>query len=580
MLDFYNPQRLDFFLTGVTKWWWLPDEQGGRTLVISVKSSQVTLWVVAYTMLVTLIFMAACELATAIILTTFRLGNSGTRHAILVAYYNGGSPSRTLRPMLGYLRNSLWRCRKLGEWAVDWDAFWPSFGLLLLAVTLLCGDIVTKFFLGGTGLIIANVAQANPNAVFYPSIDITNTSITNVTVPALKSRVSEAIYQARGRMTSAEQRLGDRIEVHSEYTPKGVLLPDGRRQNGAGARFEYQYSLSGYEMGLRDAPELEYKVRGTCGTNYEVYIISAMSVDSSGDKSDPNVMDIYPYFEDSNPKNSTYVAISAERGSAPWAQFVIRSDEETRKQNEQYGGYRFMIVPHTAWRPSAESKTGLDPWYETEANPDFEADSDLNSQYRIKSGRPALRCTQNDTYTYKGNTVDHVNKLAELPGLNSTLSHFIMQIVFRQEFGVPVLSRILGTVPVGMLASNTFFDAGSRLLDVNGVTIIDDFRGLVTMGFLYSREVVRNTVFLYSVLPGLKDAGVRNAAQTVNIARNADFFLEGNEVTAMSVFVVVVTPSVCLFLWLLLLVWHTCFNPDSVLDNKSALFFFLVNQYQ
>ena len=70
LLEFYDPQRANFFLTGITKWWWFPDESGGTTLVVSVKSSDTTIWLVAYTILVTLIFMAACDLATAFVLTT------------------------------------------------------------------------------------------------------------------------------------------------------------------------------------------------------------------------------------------------------------------------------------------------------------------------------------------------------------------------------------------------------------------------------------------------------------------------------------------------------------------------------
>jgi len=227
-----------------------------------------------------------------------------------------------------------------------------------------------------------------------------------------------------------------------------------------------------------------------------------------------------------------------------------------------------MIVPHTAGRQSHKPNLGPDPWYETEENPNFDAGSFLdNFKYRVKNGRPALRCTQNDTYTYKGTTVNHVNKLPELPGLK--LSPFIMNKLFPLEFQGPVFSKVLGNLPFGTFKSATYFYPNTRELDPTRASLYDDFKGLVDLSFVYSREVVRNTVLLYSVLGGLNDSQFRNAAENGTIAKNADFFLEDAEVAAMSVFLLVMAPCVCAFLWILVL-WRRRFNAESVLDNKSA----------
>jgi len=93
----------------------------------------------------------------------------------------------------------------------------------------------------------------------------------------------------------------------------------------------------------------------------------------------------------------------------------------TLNENERYGGFTFMIIPHIAWKLSEFENPNIDPWHETEANPSY-VDFNITTKfyyprYRIKSARPPLRCTQNGTYTYKGKTVNHVNKLADLPGL-------------------------------------------------------------------------------------------------------------------------------------------------------------------
>jgi len=573
LLAFYDAQRTNFFLTGITKWWWFPDESGDTTLVVSVRSSDTTIWLVAYTILVTLIFMAACDLATAIVLTTFRLGTSGNRHAILVAYYNGGSPSRTIKPMFGYIQNALLRCKKQGAWTVDRDAFWASFGLLLLTVALITGDVATKFFLGGSGLIIANVAQANPGAVFYPRVPDgsgINNGVTAEDINAFRGFIPPAIYQANARMTNAEERLKERIKFSSELIENGTLLPDGSRQNGTGARFTYQYTLNGYEMGLRDAPELEYNVQGACATYHGSDGINPYSFTSPTNINVTEELDIYSYFEDSSPENSTLVYINREKYSAPFAQFMYTFDNnENRNLLEQYGEYRFMIAPHTAWRESHQPSTSPDPWYETEENPAFSQGYDMYSAYRVKRYRPPLRCSQNDTYTYKRKTVNHVDKLPMLSGLNSTLSPFLMEVVFGREFGVPVFSKLLGHLPLSTLASIAYYDAKGGLLDATRASLEDDFRGLVQMSFVYSREVVRNTVLLYSGLEATNDT-LGNVAQDNTYKGQADFFLEGTEVAAMSVFVMVVTPTVCVFLWLLYFLWDKCLNPTSAVDNESA----------
>jgi len=569
-MDFYNPGSTRVFLTDITKWWWLPDDKGDKTLVVSVKSSHAALLVVVYTTLFTLTFMALCELTTAVVLTAFKLGTSGTRHAMLVAYYNAGSPSATIKPLSSFLWSALWRCRKGGKWSVDWNVFRASAGLLFLTVTLLSGDQAAKLIVAGRKLTVGNAAQVNPDAMFYPSFDFLDGNTPTVpgdVVDAFKGLIPQAVYQASARRTNAKQRLEKRIQFYSApLVADGTLLPNGRRQNGTAARFEYQYSLTGFEMGLRDAPELVFRVQGSCATSHERGDIQYLSF------SDPNIpskreeLNLYPYYGDK--AWESLVFLSRENYTTPWAQFVTKFDLETQNQNAQYGGYTFMIIPHTAWRQSMKLNPNPDPWYETEENPAFvERSAQHYPPYRVKSARPALRCTQNDTYTYKGKTVNHVTKLSQLPGLK--LSPFLMKYVFGVEFGSPVFSKLLGNLPFGTLASTPYFAPNQRQLDATRVSTEEDFRMLVDTAFIYSREVVRNTVLLYSTLQGRKDSHFGNAAKQGDPVKNADIFLEGAEVTALSVLVLVVTPSVCVFLWILVFLWNIGLSLKPTLDNKG-----------
>lgn len=165
--------------------------------------------------------------------------------------------------------------------------------------------------------------------------------------------------------------------------------------------------------------------------------------------------------------------------------------------------------------------------------------------------------------------MNHVSKLSQLPGLNSTLSPFIMNAVFGREFGSPVFSKLLGNLPFGTIGSTAHFIPQSKTLDVTRISLNDDFRGLVDMSFVYSREVVRNTVLLYSNLRR-NESLFENAVNRGDPRKNADFFLEGAGVAAMSVFVMVVTPAVLILLAFILFLWRKCFNPQSGLDNTSA----------
>lgn len=574
-LAVYNPSGLDFYLTSLTKWWRLPHENGGTTLVVSVSSKTAGLWIVAYTILVTLIFMAACKLATAVVLTYFKLGNSGNRHAILVAYYNAGAPSTTIPLMLGYLQNALGRCKKNNKWAVDWDAVWASFGLFFLAFSLLSGNVLTKFLLGGKGLVVGNVAQASPAAVFYPRFKAIEDGAGNFAVGtsevfALKSLLPLAVSQAVARKTNAEKYLETRIDY------KETRLLDGR-----GAQFEYRYNLTGYEMGLRDAHQLLFTVHGNCATYIEPNGVPFKEIPLPSDSPENNAA-VEGYLFYGGKERIIRIFLSRENYTAPWAEYVDRSDSITQAQNKLYGGWTFEIVPHTAWRSSLHPNPNVDPWYETEENPAYRPDlitpedntySWLIPQYRVKKGRPVLRCTQNDTWSYNGQTVHHVSLLGDLPGLNATLSPLFREWVFGLEFGSPVFSKLLGALPFGTLPATGHFDADLKVFDATRASTFTDFKSLVQTSFVYSREVVRNSVLLYSFLAGRHESLLNNAASKDNLtipAENADIFLQSTDVSAMSVLVMVVTPCVCAFLWLLVLYWGKKYDPESDFDNKSA----------
>lgn len=604
-MEFYNPSTTSgpsFYTIDRFKWWRLPkDDSGESALVISVSATEAQLWTVAYTILVTLIFMAACEAATAAVVTFFRLGDSGTRHAILVTYYNAGRPSVSAPLMLVYLKNAFFRCRRNGKWAVDWSTVGASLGLFALALTLLSADLLTKFFLGGRKLIEARVAPVNPDAIFLPifssQVSVLDGSIPDEARKAYNALVSNAIKQAIARKTNAAGHIEQygRITYSQNKIPSGALLPDGSLLNGTGATFHYSYNITGFEMGLRDAAELVFAVNGSCATAHgpRSVLYRTVEVPQAGNESGTSLepFDYYPFFGNAN--YSGQLPLAREAYTPPWAYFNTYDNAEWVLQSQLNRGWAFTIVPHTAWRQSLTINSD-DPWYETEDNPAYQPDTIDYFPYRVKRGRPQLECTQNDTYTYKGQTVTSVWDLGDLEGLK--ISPFLQYMVLLGEFGgVPALNRILAQLPVGSLDSATHFEPNKRELDVTRSSIFSDFEALVSTSFVYSREVVRNTVLLYSLLDASKDSQFYNAAKldeagienwfsetpdpglilaalnrTHVPAEYGEFFIDSTEVVAMSVLVVVATPVICLTLWLFVLLWYMILSPHSKLGNDGT----------
>ena len=128
------------------------------------------------------------------------------------------------------------------------------------------------------------------------------------------------------------------------------------------------------------------------------------------------------------------------------------------------------------------------------------------------------------------------------------------------------IARILGT---SSLVSSIYWDAPSRMFTADMASLQEDFTKLVSVSFIYSREVARNTVSLY---PALKGKGLKNLAE-VNGAvpyDYSDIILDSSEVAALSVKVLVVTPTVCVFVWILVLIRRFLIRPEAIPMSENS----------
>jgi hypothetical protein len=74
----------------------MPTEDGKTIPALAVTRDHGTLWNSGYTILITLLFVAASKILISWVASCFPLRNNGNRHAILVAFLNIGDPISAL----------------------------------------------------------------------------------------------------------------------------------------------------------------------------------------------------------------------------------------------------------------------------------------------------------------------------------------------------------------------------------------------------------------------------------------------------------------------------------------------------
>jgi hypothetical protein len=561
-MDFYQEPVPNTYAVSRFKWFDLPtNENGATSRVVAVTAREAQFWVVAYTIIVTLIFSAVGRLAVDLVLAYYSIDGSGNRLIMMVAWYNANNPASAATLMADYCRRALFNTTKGKKKQANWSALRGALFLLSVAGVLIGANTAAKFTVSGSQLIKRHAARTSPNAIFYPDILALGNlsqgdsgSLGDAVYITLKTIRASAGFQALGRYETSRRRLSEVVKVESTKFSDS----DGNPM----AQFNYSYSLTGYEMGLQNAAALRIGVSGFCETNY-------------AEVEEQNATDIYnywggiPFFRDG-------LVPTLEEITAPYVNMVdgLQDADENGIYENTTRGYNFGLTPHTAYRITNNTGAQNDPWYLTENNPAY--NSSL-PQYlfggfnRVKRGRPALTCYQNDTYTLGGHTVHHVDELKYLPGLK--LSSLLRDTVFVFEFATPPIVFLGNNLGYNGLGSSQFFNPANKLFDVQFANITDDFTKLVSLSYLYTREVARNIPLLYSAL-SLSNIGIQNAAAPNGTVPYdyADIILESTEVAAMSVMVLIVTPVICVLVWLLVVFRRTAFGlrPKPAEDDEKG----------
>ncbi|KAF8247529.1 hypothetical protein K440DRAFT_628770 [Wilcoxina mikolae CBS 423.85] len=550
-MDFYNSPVPGTFMTNRFHWFDMQKNDSSVVKVIAVSSREAGYWLVAYTMIVTLIFAAVTRMAIDLILAFLPLKGSGNRVIMLVAFYNANNPTTAALLMSDYCRRAIFNTREKSRKGrkVDWSTLQCALMLMAIAVALIGASAAAQFLVSGRQLIERRATRANPNALFYPNFALADSEGGQV-LDKLKPIRGSAAYQTLGRYETSRSNLAKRVRVNTTELPRD----NGRRMQ----QFDYSYGITGYEMGLQLAAELIYNVTGSCKTDYSGY--SAVN--------DRDYWMLWPgdwgeiapngYRDAYNPKD--------EQEMTPFMGNNLKPNQTNDSIKKD--GYIYSLTPHTEWRLSTSDNVD-DPWYSTEVNPDYNSSVNFyGGQVRTKRGRPVLMCVQHDSYTLGKHTVYHPDDLKTIPDLK--LSVLLRDIVIPYELGPPTVALLARNLGANSVASSTYYDLSSRVINAGIATLEEDFGRLVSLSFLYARETARNLPLLYSTLDG---KGLQNVAKVNGSVpyEYADIILESAEVAALSVKVLVITPIICVVVWILVIVRKNFFQPKARTDNSGPL---------
>jgi hypothetical protein len=517
----YVPYQLGLF-----KWFWMPTEQGRIIRAIAIPTQQSNIWIAAYTLLLILIFVALGRIVKDLVIAIFPLRGNGNRHAMLVGYYNTNDPVSIIMLAGSYCWKTVLHVKGDGMWGIDWNTFWLGIFLIGLSLSLLGANAVGGLLVA-RNLRLGSVALVRPESVFIPPVfgdDI------NVNFQLNQLVKGPAAFRSVANFDQLASTLKDKFTFNSAF--------DRTDPDRPGFSLNYTYEVSGYDFGLQRAPELLYKVRGACRTQYDWI---GPQVTGTGDN--------YTFWND--PNQFITLNRTKEELSVPWAEFIpelLESDADDYPASS-----RFVILPHTVYRRSI-TPNDLDPWYLSEP---FSDPTNL-TQYRVRAERPPLLCEQWDTWEFRGNKKTNVYYLEDLVKQNKDLhlSKLFWNTLFLIEFATPTLAVVGNSLGTSSLSSSLQNIAVNQVVDLGRQSIETDLYRLVVASLIYAREVVRTTARSTAEMR----ENLPNSVEQTNLTMKevADFVLSDTEIATMSVKILIATPAVCLVFWIIIWLRGTC----------------------
>jgi hypothetical protein len=408
---------------------------------------------------------------------------------------------------------------------------WLIFARAALWITLALAFVVVKYtvpIIFAPYIKISSAAPVNPAAIFVPWVD-TNSNDSDSLLKAYTISVPWAI-RAAGSIGQVNNGANKARPVSVDDYEVLRVRSDGQKV----IRLGYKYKVTGLDFGLQFYPDLTLDVEGSCTTEYGW-------INESGTFSNSPATFAENYVPFNDPINWRGQVVSLLDGGPPMAYFFAQEPEYTNTS------WAAIISSTNRTSPSP----GTDPWYLTE-------ESDEAGKFRVKAGRPALSCWQNDVWSYLGHTssVEALNSTA-LPGLNLSPG---LQSIFATNLGVPMIYKIGSYLRATSLKSALI--ALSADFNATSSSMHDDLERLVWASYIATVNVLTETTLF------VNDNGTPNKLKVDgHLNDGADqFVISTSKATALSVRSLIIIPTLTVGLWVIFLV--LMFFPGKVVRSR------------
>ena len=520
IMDIYTNPANNTYVLGITKHFTMPTDSGGIPAV-AVPKNTADYISSAYTILMILIFMVGWDLILAIIMAFWHTSSQHSQTPLAALWDSGESMSATM------LLGSYCKAVILGnpqEGSMKWKSTDLPWGLpfVFIALVMTLGNAAAGVVVPAQ-LAMGNVVPPAKDVIFYPDVaHLNRTDDGGAGIAILDSLKAPSALRALGTIEVSQATVRKRVHIDS-------------RTDGGSAGLNYNYTVTGVDMGLQNDPKLKLLVKGSCRTD-DTWLLN--STDQG---------DTYKLFGG----NDTFeVKYHPEVGLPPMVNFQI---------NRNTGGgsnVSYAMIANTGGLYSYTSSQ--DPWYATDR-----AGANGSAAYQVRRKRPALSCWEAKTWHLNGKDVDSSN-LNTLPGLK--LHKLWRDTVFPFEFGDPRVVSLGNAAGLFALKSASHAVAPSFILDAGASRILDDLERLVLASWISSRNVLRDTT-TYKAPEGMTNVA-KGPGGSVEAA-SAKFVLPSGDVVTLSVRVLISVPAILLFLFIVQQSL-SCVLPHSESGKKAS----------
>ena len=561
-MDVYTNAPKDTYVTGITKKFVMPTNSGGIP-AIAVPKKTADYITSAYTILMILIFMIGWNLILAIIMAFWPTRGDPNRQSALVALWNSGESMSAMTVMVSYCKRVILymlggkpkeastdsegkgvqshpvvtgQCPKTDPNDIGFtnesapliqekhngtrNGYFDSnpkcgvsnllWGLLFvcIALAMTIGNVLAGILIP-VQLSIGNVAPVAKDAIFYPDVGYYAESKLSKIYSLKVSPALRALAATEGLTDTVRKRVNLEMDI------------------AGGSGLNYDYKVTGMDMGLLSDPKLYLEVKGACRTDYTWLL-------NSTDKGD-----VYHPPDG----NGTFEVKRQPEVYVPPTAYFFTSTEGEESYNVSYA----MII-NTAGLYSYTSSQ--DPWYITD-----ETGTNESMPYRVRAGRPALTCWEAKTWHLNGEDVNCL-KLKTLPGLK--LHKLWAEDVFPMEFCTPRVVSVGWIVGSAALKSASYTQGPNFTLDAGASNIREDLERLVLASWFSIQNFLRDTTTY-------KRGDLENLAKGPGgsvEAGSAQFILQSRDVDTLSVRILIAIPAILLFLCIVKIIL-VCVLRDS-----------------